>query len=58
MTVKEIIAKEISRQSNEYGSLMISEMPKNRDRAMFYHSICHNLNRMAKEVFKLEAKHF
>lgn len=53
--VRKEIAKEISRQSNEYGSLMLKE--KNKNKAMFYHNICHNLNKMA-NVFGLKASDF
>jgi len=56
--VKQEIAKEISRQSNEYGSLMMKQMKTNRSIAMFYHDCCTNLNQMATNVFGLKAKDF
>jgi hypothetical protein len=48
--IRQEIAREISRQANQYGSLMQKVMKTNRKKAMFYHDCCNLLYDKAKSI--------
>ena len=52
------VAKEVRRQSNEYGRLMLANMKTDRDTAMLCHAMCRHLYEHVAKTFGLTERHF